>query len=128
MDNNVYASSIDNGVGQFVAEASIDVTDETPLFELTAYPEEQRELILECNRRIEEANIGLTPIMSIMREKAAEVELAWNDDSTKWPVIEAWIAVFAARCAGLLRTSRRRWFELESAISRQCRIQSDLQA
>ena len=56
MDNNVYASSIDNGVGQFVAEASIDVTDETPLFELTAYPEEQRELILECNRRIEEAN------------------------------------------------------------------------
>ena len=56
MDNNAYASSLDNGVGQFAAEASIDVTDETPLFEPSEYPKEQRELILECNRRIEEAN------------------------------------------------------------------------
>jgi diguanylate cyclase (GGDEF)-like protein/PAS domain S-box-containing protein len=56
MNKKDYASSIDNGLGQFVAEASIEVIDEIPLFELSAYPEDQRELILECNRRIEEAN------------------------------------------------------------------------
>ena len=56
MNKKDYASSIDNGVGQFVAEASTEVIDEIPLFELSAYPEDQRELILECNRRIEEAN------------------------------------------------------------------------
>ncbi|MBR6325816.1 MAG: sensor domain-containing diguanylate cyclase [Lachnospiraceae bacterium] len=56
MDKKDYESSIDNGVGQFAAEASTEVTDEIPLFEPSAYPEEQRELILECNRRIEEAN------------------------------------------------------------------------
>ncbi len=56
MDKNEIASSIDHGVGQFVAEASISIDDETPLFDLSAYPEEQRELLAECNRRIEEAN------------------------------------------------------------------------
>ena len=56
MDNNSYASSIDNGIGQFAAEASNEVIDETPLFDISAYPEDQRAIIVECNKRIEEAN------------------------------------------------------------------------
>ena len=42
MDKNEAASSIDNGVGQFVAEASVSVYDETPLFDPDEYPVEQR--------------------------------------------------------------------------------------
>lgn len=34
-------------------------------------------------RRMELAKIGLTPMRSIMRAKAAEVELAWKELSTK---------------------------------------------
>ena len=56
MDKNSIVESIDAGVGQFAAEASIIVDDEIPLFDVYAYPEEQRGLINECNRRIEEAN------------------------------------------------------------------------
>lgn len=56
MDKNEIASSIDNGVGQFVAEASISVIDAVPLIDISEYPKEQHELIKECNRRIEEAN------------------------------------------------------------------------
>lgn len=56
MDNEEIASSIDNGVGQFAAEDSIHVEDATQLFDLSAYPEEQRDLLTECNRRIDEAN------------------------------------------------------------------------
>ena len=56
MDNSAVVNTLDKGVGQFVAEASIDVTDETPLFDVSEYPEDQRELINECNRRIDEAN------------------------------------------------------------------------
>ena len=50
------ADSIDHGIGMFAAEASISVKDETPLFDLSDYPEDVHALILECNRRIEEAN------------------------------------------------------------------------
>ena len=56
MDKNSIVESIDAGVGQFAAEASIIVDDEIPLFDVYAYPEEQRGLLNECNRRIEEAN------------------------------------------------------------------------
>ena len=56
MDKNAKAASIDNGVGQFAAEASIEVDDLVPLFDVSAYPEEQRALLIECNRRIDEAN------------------------------------------------------------------------
>jgi len=56
MNNNTIADSIDHGVGQFAAEASIIVDDEVPLFDLADHPEEQYELLRECNRRIEEAN------------------------------------------------------------------------
>ena len=56
MDNSAVVNTLDKGVGQFVAEASIDVTDVTPLFDVSEYPEDQRELINECNRRIDEAN------------------------------------------------------------------------
>ncbi len=56
MDKTTTANSIDNGVGQFVAEASIEVTDVVPLFDVSAYPPEQQELITECNKRIDEAN------------------------------------------------------------------------
>ncbi len=56
MDDKAYADSIDNGVGQFNAEASLVVDDLAPLFDLSAYPEEMRELLTECNRRIDEAN------------------------------------------------------------------------
>ena len=56
MDKNTIVDSIDNGVGQFDAEASVTVDDVTPLFDLSDYPEEQQELLKECNRRIDEAN------------------------------------------------------------------------
>ncbi len=56
MDNNVNADSIEKGIGQFSAEASALVEDLVPLFSESEYPEEQRELLAECNRRIDEAN------------------------------------------------------------------------
>ncbi len=55
-DNKEIVSSIDNGVGQFAAEASIVVEDASPLFDISAYPEEMHELVEECNQRISEAN------------------------------------------------------------------------
>ncbi|MCR5650350.1 MAG: sensor domain-containing diguanylate cyclase [Lachnospiraceae bacterium] len=55
-DKDRISENIDQGVGHFAAEASITVDDLTPLFDVSAYPEEQRELIRECNRRIDEAN------------------------------------------------------------------------
>jgi diguanylate cyclase (GGDEF)-like protein/PAS domain S-box-containing protein len=56
MDRNDIANSIDNGVGQFAAEESITIDDFAPLFDISAYPEDVHDLLLECNRRIEEAN------------------------------------------------------------------------
>ena len=56
MDNSAVVNTLDKGVGQFVAEASIEVTDAVPLFDVSAYPPEQQELITECNKRIDEAN------------------------------------------------------------------------
>ena len=56
MEKKEIAESIDNGVGQFAAEASIIVDDLSPLFDLSDYPEEMHELLTECNRRIDEAN------------------------------------------------------------------------
>ena len=56
MDNTTVANSIDHGIGQFVAEASIEVDDTIPLFDESAYPPQQQEIIAECNRKIEEAN------------------------------------------------------------------------
>ncbi|WP_027217013.1 sensor domain-containing diguanylate cyclase [Butyrivibrio fibrisolvens] len=56
MDKKDVASSIDNGIGQFTAETSDIVDEYTPLFDVDAYPKSQRELIIECNRRIDEAN------------------------------------------------------------------------
>lgn len=56
MDKQSIVEDLDNGVGQFEAEAGSVVEDEVPLFDLTEYPKEQQELLLECNRRIEEAN------------------------------------------------------------------------
>ena len=55
-DKKTAAESIDYGVGQFNAEAGVTVDDAVPLFDAADYPEEQRALIDECNRRIEEAN------------------------------------------------------------------------
>ena len=56
MDNTTVANSIDHGVGQFVAEASIEVDDTIPIFDVSEYPPQQQEIVAECNRRIEEAN------------------------------------------------------------------------
>ena len=56
MDKNVIEDSIDRGVGQFATEESIIIDDFSPLFDISQYPEDQHELVLECNRRIEEAN------------------------------------------------------------------------
>lgn len=56
MNKKTAVESIDKGVGQFMAEASVDVDDLTPLFDLSEYPKEQHELLTECNRRIDEAN------------------------------------------------------------------------
>lgn len=47
---------IPQGVGQFVAEDSVIVNDEAPLFDLDSYPEEMHDILTECNKRIEEAN------------------------------------------------------------------------
>lgn len=47
---------IDNGVGEFDAEEGIFLEDDVPLFDLESYPESQREILKECNVRIEEAN------------------------------------------------------------------------
>ena len=55
-DKKTAAESIDYGVGQFNAEAGVIIDDAVPLFDAADFPEEQRELINECNRRIEEAN------------------------------------------------------------------------
>ncbi len=54
--------------------------------------------------RMELAKIGLTPMRSIMRAKAAEVELAWKELKTKWPVMEAWMAVFAVSASRISPT------------------------
>lgn len=56
MDSKTVAESLENGVGQFETELPIDVEDASPLFDLSAYPENQHDLLRECNRRIAEAN------------------------------------------------------------------------
>ncbi len=56
MNTNDAVNSITKGIGQFNAEASVVVGDASPLFDISAYPEDQHELLIECNRRIEEAN------------------------------------------------------------------------
>ena len=56
MDKKTAADSIDNGIGRFAAEASAIVDDISPLFDLSAFPEDMHEIITECNRRIDEAN------------------------------------------------------------------------
>ena len=56
MDKKKVADSLHEGVGKFAAEDSIEIKDLTPLFDVSEYPEDQQELIKECNRRIEEAN------------------------------------------------------------------------
>ena len=56
MEKNKAVESIDNGIGQFLAEDSIEVDDLEPLFDVSAYPEDERELITMCNRRIDAAN------------------------------------------------------------------------
>ena len=56
MNNNANAESIDKGIGQFNAEASANVDDLTPLFDISDYPKEMHALLAECNRRIDEAN------------------------------------------------------------------------
>ncbi|MBO7402688.1 MAG: sensor domain-containing diguanylate cyclase [Lachnospiraceae bacterium] len=56
MNNKTVSESIDNGVGKFATEASLAVNDFVPLFDVSAYPEEMREVITECNKRIDEAN------------------------------------------------------------------------
>ena len=56
VDKNTAADSIDNGVGKFNAETGLVVDDLTPLFDVSDYPEEMREVLTECNKRIDEAN------------------------------------------------------------------------
>ena len=56
MEKNEIIDSLEKGVGKFAAEASAAVEDLVPLFDVSAYPQEQRGLIIECNRRIDEAN------------------------------------------------------------------------
>ena len=56
MNNKTVSERIDNGVGKFATEASLAVNDFVPLFDISAYPEEMREVITECNKRIDEAN------------------------------------------------------------------------
>ena len=56
MNTKDAVNSITMGIGQFNAEASVVVDDASPLFDISAYPEDQHELLIECNRRIEEAN------------------------------------------------------------------------
>ena len=56
MDKSSVAGSINKGIGQFNAEDSVEIDDLEPLFDVSAYPEEQREIIIECNNRIDAAN------------------------------------------------------------------------
>ena len=56
MDKDNYVDSIDNSIGQFTAEDSARFDDTVPLFNVCDYPKEQQALIIECNKRIEEAN------------------------------------------------------------------------
>ena len=56
MDKRSPSDRIDGGIGQFAAEAGVTIDDVTPLFDPSAYPEEMHELLVECNRRIDEAN------------------------------------------------------------------------
>ena len=56
MDKNEIMDSMEKGLGRFAAEASMEVGDASPLFDLSEYPEEQHEILRECNRRIDEAN------------------------------------------------------------------------
>ena len=56
MDKSSVVDSLGNGVGKFGAEGSIEIKDPVPLFDVSAYPKEQQDLVAECNRRIEEAN------------------------------------------------------------------------
>ncbi|SDB20462.1 PAS domain S-box-containing protein/diguanylate cyclase (GGDEF) domain-containing protein [Eubacterium oxidoreducens] len=56
MDNNASLKNMDDSVAEFSVEAGAQIDDLTPLFDVTAYPKEQQELVLECNKRIDEAN------------------------------------------------------------------------
>ena len=56
MDKDNYIDSIDNSIGQFTTEESAIWDDMVPLFDVSKYPKEQQKLIIECNKRIEEAN------------------------------------------------------------------------
>ncbi len=56
MNQKKVADSIDNSIGQFVAEASMAVDDVTPLLDISDYPEDMHDIIVECNKRIDEAN------------------------------------------------------------------------
>ena len=56
MDKNTVTDSIDTGIGQFATEASMAVDDITPLFDVSDYPENMHDIIIECNKRIDEAN------------------------------------------------------------------------
>ncbi|MBQ3790508.1 MAG: PAS domain-containing protein, partial [Lachnospiraceae bacterium] len=56
MENEMIPDGMETDIGEFAAEESIPVDDEIPLFDTAAYPEDQRGLIEECNRRIEAAN------------------------------------------------------------------------
>ena len=56
MEGGNSMESLDGGVGKFVAEAGIEINDYVPLFDISAYPKEQQEIIAECNKRIDEAN------------------------------------------------------------------------
>lgn len=47
---------INQTVGQFMAESSVDVDDLTPLLNPEDYSAEEQELVRACNRRIEDAN------------------------------------------------------------------------
>ena len=56
MEKDIIPDGMETDIGEFAAEESIPVDDEIPLFDTAAYPEDQRGLIEECNRRIEAAN------------------------------------------------------------------------
>ena len=51
MDKNTVTDSIDNGIGQFATEASMAVDDIPPLFDVSDYPENMHDIIIECNKR-----------------------------------------------------------------------------
>jgi len=56
MDKDAIRESIDKGIGQFATEASAVVEDASPLFDVSEYPAEMHDLIIESNRRIDAAN------------------------------------------------------------------------